>query len=119
MLSRECSASTISRLVQRNQETGSVRDRPCPVRQMVTTPAQDRHIRLIHLRNRFQTAVATAREIPGRNNPRISRMIVARHLHESDLHARRLLTAESKSPSSVGQRTSEVAAERVVECFIH
>ena len=36
-----CSASTISRLVQRNQETGSVRDRPRPGRQRVTTPAQD------------------------------------------------------------------------------
>ncbi|MBN3278232.1 SHAN2 protein, partial [Polyodon spathula] len=56
---------------------------------------------LIHLRNRFQTAAATAREIPGRNNLRISRMTGAHHLHENDLHAWR--------PSSVGQRTSEVA----------
>ncbi|MGH0149628.1 UNVERIFIED_CONTAM: hypothetical protein FKN15_056903 [Acipenser sinensis] len=55
-----CSASTISKLVQRNQETGSVRDRPRPGRQRVITPAQDRRIRLIYLRNRFQTAVATA-----------------------------------------------------------
>ena len=104
-----CSASTISRLVQRNQETGSVRDRPRPGRQRVTTPAQDRHIRLIHLRNRFQTAVATAREIPGRNNPRISRMTVARRLHENDLHARRpfrgnMLTAERRNHSLLWAR---------------
>ncbi|MGH0118061.1 UNVERIFIED_CONTAM: hypothetical protein FKN15_052066 [Acipenser sinensis] len=33
-----CSASTISRLVQRNQETGSVRDRPRPGRPQHTGP---------------------------------------------------------------------------------
>ncbi|MGH0151886.1 UNVERIFIED_CONTAM: hypothetical protein FKN15_020793 [Acipenser sinensis] len=38
-----CSPATISRLVQRNQETSSVRDRPRPGRQRVTTPAQDRY----------------------------------------------------------------------------
>ncbi|MGH0177437.1 UNVERIFIED_CONTAM: hypothetical protein FKN15_075293 [Acipenser sinensis] len=37
---KRCSASTIGRLVQRNQDTGSVRDRPCPKRQRVTTLAQ-------------------------------------------------------------------------------
>ncbi|XP_058844625.1 uncharacterized protein LOC131697716 isoform X1 [Acipenser ruthenus] len=52
-----------NRLVQGNQEAGSVRDRPRPGRQRVTTPAQDHHIRLIHLCNRVKTT-ATSQPSP-------------------------------------------------------
>ncbi|MGH0145415.1 UNVERIFIED_CONTAM: hypothetical protein FKN15_040345 [Acipenser sinensis] len=93
-----CFASVISRIVQRNQETSSVRDKPRPGSQRVTKPAQDGHIRLIQLCNRFQIAVATAREIPGRNNPSISRMTVAHRLHENDLHTEKLF--REKTPDS-------------------
>ena len=64
--------STVLRLVRRLEETGSTRDRPRPFQPRVTTPNQDRRIRLIHLRDRFQSAVQTAAIIPGRHNPRIS-----------------------------------------------
>jgi hypothetical protein len=47
-------------------------DRPRSGRPRVTTLRQDRHIRFIHLRNRFVTAVHTARLTPGRTNVRIS-----------------------------------------------
>lgn len=72
--------STICRLQHRFRQTGSTRDRPRPGAPRVTTPRQDRYIRLTHLRNRFQTAVTTAMNTPGRNNPRISAKTVLRRL---------------------------------------
>lgn len=96
-----CNVSTIVRLQQRNEETGSVTDRPRPGRARVTTPQQDRYIEMQHLRDRFRTATQTARETPGRNQPRISANTVRRRLRDRDLHARRpvrgmVLTAERR-----------------------
>ena len=67
-----CHQSTVVRLRQRFQTTNNVSDRPRPGQPRVTTDQQDRHIRLQHLRNRFKTAVSTARETQWRHNPRIS-----------------------------------------------
>ena len=64
-------------------------DRPRPCRKRVTTREQDRYIRLLHLRNRFRTASQTAREIPGRRNPRISSPTVRRRLRQYRLRNRR------------------------------
>ena len=55
-----CSQTTIRRLLIRYQQTGQTRDRPRSGRPRVTTPAEDRCIRQIHLRNRFVTATSTA-----------------------------------------------------------
>ena len=74
--------STISRLLQRYRTTRSGRPR-------VTTLRQDRTIQLIHLRNRFKTATATAREIPGRNRPVLSRDTVLRRLRGFGIRCRR------------------------------
>ena len=52
--------STVNRLRKRHYQTGSTRDRPRPGQPRVTTAAQDRYIRLTHLRKKFQTAVETA-----------------------------------------------------------
>ena len=41
---------TISRLISRHRRTDSVADRPRAGRPRVTTPAQDRYIRTVHLR---------------------------------------------------------------------
>ena len=57
--------STISRLVQRLRATGRLTDHPRSGRPRVTTQGQDRHIRLVHLRNRLRTATETAREVIG------------------------------------------------------
>ena len=85
----QCSRTAIRRLIQREEETGTVNDRPRPGRQRVTTPAQDRHIRLQHLRNRFQTATQTARETIGVHNQPISSSTVERRLRDADMRARR------------------------------
>ena len=52
--------STIERLHRRLRNTGRVGDRPRRGRPRVTTPRQDRAIRLAHLRNRHVTATKTA-----------------------------------------------------------
>ena len=49
-----CSHTTIARLVQRHNATGSVDDRQRPGRERVTTRQQDRYIVLSHLRDRFR-----------------------------------------------------------------
>ena len=51
--------STVYRLQQRLQVTGTVADRPRAGASRVTTPRQDRAIRLQHLQDRFQTAAST------------------------------------------------------------
>lgn len=71
----------------RFQGTGSVSDLPGRGRGRVTTARQDRFILLTHLRNRFQPATVTAREIPGAR--RISDSTVRRRLRENDLQCRR------------------------------
>ena len=83
----ECAQSTIRRLIEREEETGSVNDRPRAWGQCVTTPEQDRHIRLVHLRDRFRTAAQTARETPGLNNNRVSESTVRRHLRANNMRA--------------------------------
>lgn len=71
----------------RFQATGVLRDLPRSGRRRITTPGEDRHIRTSHLRNRFQTAIETATNFPGRNG--ISRHTVRRRLRENGITARR------------------------------
>jgi hypothetical protein len=54
-------------------------------------PAQDHHIRLRHLRDRFTTATSTAAAIPGRR--RISDQTVRNRLREAGTRARRPVKA--------------------------
>ncbi|XP_041351062.1 uncharacterized protein LOC121370032 [Gigantopelta aegis] len=56
---------TISALWARYNTTQSVNDRSRSGRPRVTTAAQDRYIRVCHLRNRTTTATTTAALIPG------------------------------------------------------
>ena len=56
-----------------------------------TTLPQDRHITLIHLRNRFVTAVDIARRTPGIRNNSISDQTVRNRLRQSGLRSRRPL----------------------------
>ena len=51
----------------------------------MTTPAQDRHIRLRHLLDRFTTATSTAAAIPGQR--RISHQIVRNRLRKAGIRA--------------------------------
>ncbi|KAK7111713.1 uncharacterized protein [Littorina saxatilis] len=83
------SKSTISRLWHRFQQTGSSAPAPRSGRPRVTTQAQDRYIRVTHLRHRFQSASVTARALPG--GRRISMQTVRNRLHTTGLHAYRPL----------------------------
>ena len=57
--------NTISALCARFRQTGSVADGQRTGRPRVTSRRQDNYIRVVHLRNRLQTAEFTARTIPG------------------------------------------------------
>ena len=81
------SRATINRLWIRHNATGSVADRPRSGRPRVTTPAQDRFIRLQHLRDRFQTATTTAANIPGLR--RVSSQTIRNRLRSQGIFARR------------------------------
>jgi transposase len=85
------SQSNISRLWDRYQQQGSTHDRPQSGRPRVTTPAQDRHIRLRNLRDRFTIATSTAAAIPGQR--RISDQTVRNRLREAGIRARRPVKA--------------------------
>ena len=81
-----CSRATINRLWRRFQQTGSTADRPRPGHPRVTTPADDRYIRLLHLRNRKLTATSTNRTV---FRGRLSSQTVRNRLRSSRLRARR------------------------------
>jgi hypothetical protein len=59
----------------------------------------DRHITLIHLRNRFVTAVETARRTPGIRNNRISDQTVRNQLRQS-IDSGGLTRLRTRLPSS-------------------
>ena len=97
-----CSSRAIRNLRIRFQTTGSTNDLPQRGRPRVTTHGQDRYIINTQLRNRFQTATATAANTPGLHNNRISAQTVCNHLRENGLHARcrKRFNATSSSNSS-------------------
>ena len=57
--------NTMQSLLRRFRQSGNTRDRQRSGRPRVTSHQQDNHIRLVHLRYRFQTSSLTARSIPG------------------------------------------------------
>ena len=84
-----CSALTIRHIRQRFQATRRAEDRSrsgCPC---VTTRGQDRYIRNTHLRNRSQTATATAAYTHGTHKNRTSAQTVRNRLREGGLSANR------------------------------
>jgi hypothetical protein len=54
---------TISRLLQRYQQFGSTADRQCSGQPSITSAAQDRYIRVLHLKNQTLTARETASNV--------------------------------------------------------
>ena len=80
------SQKTISLLWRRFQTTESTDDRLRIGRPRVITPREDRHIRLLHLRNRFLTVVYSAQNALGR---RISSQTVRNRLKRYGLKAHR------------------------------
>ena len=72
------------------------RDRIRSGRPRVTSRRQDNHIRLVHLRNRFQTSSFTARSIPGLRP--ISSRTVRNRLREHNIRPRRTAIRPSLLP---------------------
>ena len=96
------SRQTISNLWRRYNGTGTVRDRPRSGRPRVTTHAQDRFIRLRHLRDRFTTATSTSTQIPGLR--RISGQTVRNRLRAAGIFARRPVRRNVLTPRHVQER---------------
>ena len=67
-----------------------------------TTNAEDRHLRALHLRNRFQSASETARHWQG--NAQISRQTVVRRLADHGLKCRRPVQKQGLLPRHVAAR---------------
>ena len=80
-----CHRATIHKLKSRYQTTGHVGDLPRTGRPRVTTDAEDRRIRISHLRNRFKTVSSTGREWQ-RN---FGRQTISRLLKDYGLFCRR------------------------------
>ena len=81
-----CTRQTIIRLFRRVQQTGQTADRPRSGRPRVTTPQEDRHLRVLHLRNRMLTVTSSAATALGH---RISRFTVMRRLRSAGIRAYR------------------------------
>ena len=79
--------STISCLWQRYQQNGITDDHPRSGQPRVTTAAQDRYIRLLHLQNKTVAVTVTPNRIPGLR--RISAQTVRNQLCQHALRARR------------------------------
>ena len=78
--------STNCRLCSRFQQTGSTNDRQRSGRPRITTPGQDRYIRVFHLRIRTVAASTTAAGIPGLR--RISLQTVRNRLRQHAIRPR-------------------------------
>ena len=84
-----CSSRAIRNFCIRLRTTGSTNDLPRRGRPRFTTRGPDHYIMNTHLRNRFQTATATAANTPGLHNNRISAQTVCNRWRENGIHARR------------------------------
>ena len=96
-----CLHTTIARLVERHNSTGSVEDRQRPGRESVTTCQQDQYIVLSHLRDRFRTSLETVKETVGTHNLCVSALTVRQRLQECGISSHKtyrgnVLTAERR-----------------------
>ena len=81
-----CTKLTITRLIPRYRVTGRTADTPRSRRPRVTIANEDRHLRILHLRNRFLTVTSSA--ATGLEHV-ISRHTVRRRLRQHDIRAYR------------------------------
>jgi hypothetical protein len=94
--------STIFRLWKRFQQTGSTNNNQRSGRPRITTPGQDRYIRIFHLPNRTVAASTTASGIPGLW--RISSQIVHNRLRQHGIRPRRPYFGTILTPLHRGKR---------------
>lgn len=84
-----CHKSTITRLMQRLETTGSVKDRPRPGQPRKTSAQDDRSIRLRVLRNRRSTGVTLQRELRRTRGVWVSDRTIRRRITASGLRSHR------------------------------
>ena len=83
------SPSVISRLWNRFQTTGDVAEKPRKGHPRVTTPSQDRYIKILARRNRRITARAIVNQIKTSSGTVISVQTVRNRLHKVGMYSRR------------------------------
>ena len=93
-----CSHSTIGRLWQKYQRTGSVADLPRRPRGRVTTVRQDNNIRLAHLRDRPRPATRTAAITIGTHGRPVSAQTVLNRLSDRGIKPRRAYVGPVLTP---------------------
>ena len=83
----QCHESTISRLLNRFQQTGNVADRPRSDRPRETTPLEDRFSTTSSRRNRFLSSRKLGRLLRNATGTRICDRTVMNRLHAAGLKA--------------------------------
>ncbi len=106
------SGSTISRLRDRFDETGSVQDRQRVGRPRKTTPIEDRYVKLTSRRNRFISAPKLANHLYRTSHVRVSPQTIRKRLHASGLHGRRPYVGISLTRRHVELRLNWATAHR-------
>jgi transposase len=84
-----CHTSTISRMIQRLEETGTVKDRPRPGQPRKTSHADDRSLTMRMLRNRRVTAKRLRQDLLQDRGVRVSTDTVRRRLRAAGVRAYR------------------------------
>ena len=91
--------NTIQSLLTRFGQFSNIRDRQCSGRPRVTPRQQDNHVRLVHLRDRFQPSSLTARSIRGLRP--ISSRTVGNILRDRHIRPRRPLLQSMRHAASL------------------
>ena len=111
--------STIFRLKRKLNQTGDGVDLQRTGRPRKTSAAEDRHLRTLHLRNRFRSASETARNWAG--NERISLRTVFRRLMNAGLRSRRPVQKQvlnKRRQTRMGNSSSEADTDAVVKNYL-
>ena len=111
--------STIFRLKRKLNQTGDGVDLQRTGRPRKTSAAEDRHLRTLHLRNRFRSASETARNWAG--NERISLRTVLRRLKNAGLRSRRPVQKQvlnKRRQTRMGNSSSEADTDAVVKNYL-
>ena len=98
------SHSTIQRLLQRFNETGSVQERRHTGRPRKTTRQEDRYLVLAALRERASTTVTLRGHLRAATGVNISCSTVSRRLHAADLRSRRPAVRPVLTPANRQRR---------------
>ena len=102
--------TTISRLKVKTMQTGDVVDLRRSGRPRKTSAAEDRHIRTMHLRDRFKSASETARY--WRGHEQIGYKTVIRRLKDHGLRCRRPVQKQALRPFHIANRLAWAVRHR-------